>query len=85
MNAWSQKSTDNLAGLGGMRMRAAKEDGEKQIEEELGTRSGNLLEESTGPLGVDQEALCALVIPETALTLTSHDWSSTGTDDAWCL
>ena len=39
-----KKSTDNLAGLGDMRMRAAKEDGEKQIEEELGTRSGNLLE-----------------------------------------
>lgn len=39
-----KKSTDNLAGLVGMRMRAAKEDGEKQIEEELGTRSGNLLE-----------------------------------------
>lgn len=39
-----KKSTDSLAGLVGMRMRAAKEDGEKQIEKELGTRSGNLLE-----------------------------------------
>ena len=29
----SQKSTDSLAGLGSMRMRAAKEDDEKQIEE----------------------------------------------------
>lgn len=39
-----KKSTDSLAGLVGMRMRPAKEDGEKQIEKELGTRSGNLLE-----------------------------------------
>lgn len=39
-----KKSTDSLAGLVGMRMRAAKEDGEKQIKEEMGTRSGNLLE-----------------------------------------
>ena len=29
----SQKSTDSLSGLGGMRMRAAKEDDEKQIKE----------------------------------------------------
>ena len=25
------------------------------------------------------------MIPETTLTLTLHDSSSTGTDDAWCL
>lgn len=40
----SQKSTDSLIGLGGMRMRAAKEDGEKQIKEQLDTRPGNPLE-----------------------------------------
>lgn len=81
----SQKSTDSLIGLGSMRMRAAKEDGEKQIK---GTTGHQAWESAGGRQqvhGVNQEALCALVMPETTLTLTPHDWSSAGTDDAWCL